>query len=272
MSVSNLAKRRGKILDDIMRDHRERLPKTMADTPLEDLRAFASVAPPPTDLRAALEATRLHLIAGLQKASPVRGLLVRKYDPVRLARQFANAGATAVAIHTDTRHYQGQLEELRDVRETLPAKVPVIRLDFIFDPYQVYESRVAGADGLVLLTAVLGENDLRTLIQLSQKLGMTPLVDVHTAEDVARAIAAQAPIILVNRRSWQTFEVDEGLPAQLRPAIPAAVPVIVGGGISQPADLTPLRRLDVQGVLVGEALTRSKDPLAVLKALGQHGR
>lgn len=272
MSVTNLAKRRGKILDDIMRDHRERLPKTMADTPLEDLRAFASVAPPPTDLLAALQGPRLHLIAGLQKASPVRGLLVRKYDPVRLARQVANAGATAVAIHTDARHYQGQLEELRDVRETLPAKVPVIRHDFIFDPYQVYESRVAGADGLVLLTAVLGENGLRTLIQLSQKLGMTPLVDVHTAEDVAQAIAAQAPIILINRRNWQTFEVAKELPTQLRPTIPADLPVIVGGGISQPADLAPLRRLGVQGVLVGEALARSKDPLALLKTLGQHGR
>ncbi len=272
MSVTNLAKRRGKILDDIMRDHRERLPKTMANTPLEDLRAFASVAPPPTNLLAALQGPRLHLIAGLQKASPVRGLLARKYDPVSQAQQYANMGVTAVAIHTDARHYQGQLEELRDVRETLPAKVPVIRHDFIFDPYQVYESRVAGADGVVLLTAVLGENDLRTLIQLSQKLGMTPLVDAHTPDEVALALVAQAPVILINRRHWQTFEVAEEVPAQLRPIIPADLPVIVTGGLSQPAELAPLRGLGVQGVLVGEALARSKDPLALLKALGQHGR
>ncbi len=272
MSVTNLAKRRGKILDDIMRDHRERLPKTMASTPLEDMRAFASVAPPPTNLITALEPARLHLIAGLQKASPVRGLLARKYDPVRLAKQFANVGVTAVAIHTDGRHYQGQLEDLRDVRETLPNKVPVIRHDFIFDPYQVYESRVAGADGLVLVTAVLGENDLRALIHLSQKLGMTPLVDVHTADDVALALAVQAPVILINRRNWQTFEVDETLAAHLRPVIPNEVPVIVGGGISQPADLLPLGRLGIQGVLVGEALARSKDPVGMLKALMQNGR
>lgn len=272
MSVTNLAKRRGKILDDIMRDHRERLPKTMADTPLEDLRAFASVAPPPADLRAALQAPRLHLIVGLQKASPVRGLLVRKYDPLGLARQFANMGVTAVAIHTDARHYQGQLEELRDLRETLPNKVPVIRHDFIFDPYQVYESRVAGADGLVLITAVLGETDLRELVKLSLKLGMTPLVDVQSEDELSQALAAESPIILINRRSWHTFNVDEELAAQLRPAIPANIPVIVGGGINQPTDLTPLRPLGIQGLLVSEALARSKDPLSLLKALAQHGR
>jgi indole-3-glycerol phosphate synthase len=183
-----------------------------------------------------------------------------------------NEGATAVAIHTDARHYQGQLAELRDLRETLPAKAPIIRHDFIFDPYQVYESRVAGADGIVLLTAVLGENDLRSLIQLSQKLRITPLVDVHTPDDVTHALAAQAPVILINRRHWQTFTVHEEVPTQLRPLIPPDLPVIVTGGISQPADLIPLRRLGVQGVLVSEALARSKDPLILLRALVQYGR
>lgn len=273
MSVTNLAKRRGKILDDIMRYYREQLPKVMRETPMEDLRAFASVAPPTTDLLKLLREPGLTIIAGCQKASPVKGLLVPRYNAVRRAQEFVRAGATAVSIWTDARHYQGQITDLRDVREMLPHKVPVIRQDFIFHPYQVYESCVAGADALVLLTAVLGETDLRELVQLTQKLHMTPIVDVHTEAELAHALAAQSPIININRRNWQTFEQRETAVTELYPLLAETVPaaampaVITSGGYDTPAAIHQIRSQHVQGVLIGEALARHQSPDLLLREI-----
>ena len=138
MSVSNQAKSRGKILDEIMAYHRENLPKIMREVPLADLRAFANVTAPARDFYAALKKPGVSLIAECKKASPSKGLMVRKYDPVELARTYAKAGASAISVLTDARHFQGSLEHLRDVKEAV--KVPVLRKDFIFDPYQVYEA------------------------------------------------------------------------------------------------------------------------------------
>lgn len=267
MSVTNLAKRRGKILDDIMQFHREQLLKTMRETLLEDLRAFASVAPPKTDLVKLLQQPGMTIIAGCQKASPVKGLLVPGYDAVRRAGKFIEAGATAVAIHTDARHYQGQLADLRDARETLPRKAPIIRHDFIFDPYQVYESCVAGADGVTLLTAVLGAADLRELVQLTQKLHMTPIVDVHTEAELTQAVAAKPPVILINRRNWQTFELHENRVAELRPLLPETILVIGSGGYDTPAAVHQARAHRLHGILIGEALARHKAPDLLLQEM-----
>ncbi|MCA9959223.1 MAG: indole-3-glycerol-phosphate synthase [Anaerolineales bacterium] len=269
MSVTNLAKRRGKILDDILHYYREQLPKTMRETPLEDLRAFASVAPPKTDLTQLLRAPGTTLIAGCQKASPVKGLLVPGYNAVRRAEKFVEAGATAVAIHTDARHYQGQLEELRDVRETLPRKIPVIRHDFIFDPYQMYESSVAGADAVWLITAVFGESDLREMLQLAQKLDMTPIVDVHTEAELAQATAVNAPVIAINRRNWQTFALHEERVAELRPQVPETTLVIASGGYDTPEAIRQERGQHLHGVLVGEALARNKTPDLLLRNMAK---
>ncbi len=271
MSVSNLAKRRGKVLDDIMRYYREQLPKVMAETPIEDLRAFASVAPPTTNLTALLRQPGLRLIATCQKASPMRGLLVNQYDAARRAAALVQAGAAAVAVWTDSRHYQGRLEDLRDVRETLPARVPVIRQDFVFDPYQVYESRVAGADGVVLLTAVLGKNDLHALAALCQKLEMTPILDAHTPEEAALAVEVAAQVetavIALNRRNWQTYEVQPNRAAELRERLPETAVVILRGGYDTPDAIRQARPLRPNAILIGEALSRSKAPDLLLKEM-----
>ena len=127
MSVTNLAKRRGEILDEIMTHHRERLPRLMTEVPLADLRAMAAVAPPPRDFLAAVRAPGVSLIAECKKASPSKGLIVRDYDPVRLARAYEKGGARAISVLTDTRHFQGTLEHLRDVRRAV--RLPVLRKD-----------------------------------------------------------------------------------------------------------------------------------------------
>ncbi|MCP4424354.1 MAG: indole-3-glycerol-phosphate synthase, partial [Chloroflexi bacterium] len=162
--------------------HREQLPKIMRETPLEDLRAFAAVTAPPLDFYAALKKPGVSLIAECKKASPSKGLMVRDYDPVKLAKMYAKAGASAISVLTDGRHFQGSLEHLRDVKEansSFKSQIPVLRKDFIFHPYQVYEARVAGADAVLLITAVLSDTDLRDLLKLTHKLGMNALIEVH---------------------------------------------------------------------------------------------
>lgn len=149
MSVTKIAKQRGKILDEIMAHHREQLPKIIRETPLENLRAFAQVALPPANFYDALRQRGVSLIAECKKASPSKGLIVRNYDPVQLAKTYQKAGAQAISVLTDGRHFQGSLDHLREVKEAV--KIPVLRKDFIFDPYQIYESRVAGADAILLI-------------------------------------------------------------------------------------------------------------------------
>ncbi len=274
MSVSNLAKRRGKILDEIMRYHREQLPKIMRDVPLEDVRAFARVAPPPVSLAETLALPGVTLIAECKKASPSKGLLVRDYDPVRLAQMYVQGGAGAISVLTDGRHFQGSLTDLRDVKEALldvrspvtKRPIPVLRKDFIFHPYQLYEARAAGADVVLLITAVLGDSDLRQLLRLAHELGMDALVEVHTDAELERALAANPRIIGVNNRNLQTFAVDFENTARLRDRIPPDVLVVAESGLKTAADVRRMAEIGVNGILVGETLVRSKDVLQTVKA------
>ena len=257
MSVSNQAKNRGKILDEIMAYHREQLPKIMREVPLADLRAFASVTPPALDFYAALKKPGVSLIAECKKASPSKGLLVRKYDPVEIAKTYAIAGARAISVLTDARHFQGSLEHLRDVKAAV--EVPVLRKDFIFDPYQVYEARVAGADAILLITAVLSDTELRDLLQLTHKLGMNALIEVHTQAELERVLPLQPRIIGVNNRILQTFEVDFANTARLRTLIPDDIVVVAESGLKTAHDVTQMREIGVDAILVGETLVTSSD-------------
>lgn len=270
MSVSKTAKQRGEILDEIMAHHRERLPKVKAGVPLADLRAMAMVAPPPRDFAAVLRQPGVSLIAECKKASPSKGLLVPRYDPVRLARSYEKAGARAISVLTDARHFQGSLEHLRDVREAV--KLPVLRKDFLFDPYQIYESRVAGADAVLLIAAVLSDSDIRELQALAGKLGMASLIEVHTAEEVERVLSLSPAVVGVNNRNLQTFEVDFENTARLRAMIPAEVIVVGESGLKTPDDIRAMRAIGVDAVLVGESLVKSGDVTTQARALVNAGR
>jgi indole-3-glycerol phosphate synthase len=280
MSVSKIARRRGEILDEIMAYHRERLPKVMREVPLEDLRAFASVAPPALDFYKALNQPGVSLIAECKKASPSKGLLVPDYDPLDLAKTYTLAGASAISVLTDKRHFQGSLEDLRGIKEEMIVgqsagfgrNVPVLRKDFIFHPYQVYESRVAGADALLLIVRVLSDSDLRTLLQLTRNLGMHALVEVHTEEEMTRALAVNADILGVNNRNLQTFEVDFENTARLRDMVPGERIVVGESGIKNAEDVKKMAEIGVDAILVGESLVRSKDVLQSAKMLVSAGQ
>lgn len=258
------------MLDEIMANHRDQLPKTMQEVPFEDLRAFASVAPPTRDFYAALKAPGVSLIAECKKASPSKGLMVPHYDPVVLAQTYERAGASAISVLTDGRHFQGSLEHLRDVKESV--RLPVLRKDFIFHPYQVYEARVAGADALLLLAAVLSDSEIRQLLALTHQLAMHALIEVHTEEELERVLRLNPRIIGVNNRNLQTFTVDFANTARLRTAIPPEIVTIAESGLKSADDVRQMAAIGVDAVLVGETLVRSKDVYQTTRALVKAGQ
>jgi indole-3-glycerol phosphate synthase len=280
MSVSKLARQRGKILDEIMGYHREQLPKLMRGVPFADVRAFARTAGPTVSLSTALTRPGVGLIAECKKASPSKGLLVPHYNPVEIARTYVQSGASAVSVLTDSRHFQGSLEDLRDVTEALAGlrspllkqRVPVLRKDFIFHPYQVYEARAAGADALLLIVAVLSDAELRELLALVQELKMEALVEVHDEKELARALALPVQVVGINNRNLQTFDVDLQTTERLRPLVPAGIRVVSESGIRTPEDVARVAAAGVDGVLVGESLVTSKNPAGMVRKMVEAGR
>jgi indole-3-glycerol phosphate synthase len=270
MSVSKRARRRGKILDEIMAYHRKQLPGKMREVPLEDIRAFSVVAPQPLDFYGALKKPGVSLIAECKKASPSKGLISRDYDAVGLAKAYAQGGASAISILTDARHFQGSLEDLRDVKDDL-VQIPLLRKDFIFDPYQIYESRAAGADAILLIASVLDGSVLADLFALSGELGMEALIEVHNEIELKTVLDLEPRIIGINNRNLQTFEVDFENTGRLRNLIPDEIVVVGESGVRSDDDIRKLKQMGVDAVLVGETLVRSRQPVELVKSFVSAG-
>ena len=263
----------GMFLDEIMAHKRAELPKEKREVPLADLRAAVAVAEPTRDFAAALRPAAgppgVRLIAEIKRASPSRGLLCHDFDPVRLADVYRANGAAAISILTDARFFQGDLVHISQVRQhfmrSLPHSgpadagrpLPLLRKDFIFDPYQVWAARAAGADALLLIVAVLSDRELRELLAETRRLQMEALVEVHDEDDVRRALAVGARIIGVNNRDLRTFAVDLATSERLRPLAPPEVIFVAESGIHTPDDVRRLRDVGVDAMLVGEALVKA---------------
>ncbi len=222
-------------------------------------------APLPRDFLAALRAPGVSLIAEVKKASPSKGLLCPDFDPVRLARAYAANGAAAISVLTDARFFQGSLGDLRAVRQAVD--VPVLRKDFVVDPYQVYEARAAGADAVLLIVAALDDATLRDLYALIRRLDMAALIEVHNAAELERALPLQPRLIGVNNRDLRTFHVTLDTTAALRPHIPADVVLVAESGIHTPEDVARLASIGVDAMLVGEALVTSGNIGEKIKSL-----
>ena len=223
-SKLEMAKHKGEVLDMIMDWKRTEVPKAMEETPLAQVKAFASLAPAPLDFAGALTATKgASLIAEVKRASPSKGLIAQEWNPELIAETYARNGAAAISCLTDSRFFQGKLEYLTNIKEHLRAigkQIPVLRKDFLYHEYQVYEARMAGADAVLLIVGVLSDNDLRALYKLTYSLGMQALVEVHDEAELARALKIDAHIIGVNNRNLKTFEVDIATTGRLRALIP----------------------------------------------------
>jgi len=274
-------RRKENILDEIMRWKRKELAKQKRETPASVWRALAGTVPSPPDfvqaLRPAGSPASVRLIAEIKRASPSRGLLCRDFDPEKLAVTYANNGAAAISCLTDARFFQGQLSHLvtgRKRLEEMGRPLPFLRKDFVFDAYQLAETRAAGAAAVLLITAVLGERKLAELIALAERLSLTPLVEVHNEAEVERALAAGAKVIGINNRDLQTFNVDLETTARLRRLIPENCLVVSESGIHTPDDVRRARDMGVDAVLVGEALVKAAPDKRswLVKMLAKAGR
>ena len=230
------------------------------------VRERAGQASPPRDFAGVLRGG-FSLIAEIKRTSPAAGTIRKRLGPeeaAELARQYVAGGARAISVLTDLRFFGGTPDHLQAARAAVAA--PVLRKDFMLEPYQIYESRAMGADAVLLITALLDLAALRTLIALCHGLGMAALVEVHTEEEVEMALGAGAGLIGINNRDLRTFEVDLQTTARLRERVPPGILVVSESGIATPADVARLRP-HVDAVLVGTALMASPDPAATVRAL-----
>jgi len=226
--------------------------------------AEAGRAPKPRDFAAALSARRPAVIAEIKRASPSKGDILPGLDPATVAREYVAAGAAAISVLTDV-HFKGTLEDLRAVRGAVD--VPVLRKDFIFDPYQIYEARAAGADCVLLIAAMLKEGELRSLSALARELGMATLVESHNAVEFALAQKVGAGLIGINNRDLHTFVTDIAVTEHLLAGYAGEALIVAESGIDSPDDI---RRLDAAGaraLLIGESLLKGAAPGAKLGEL-----
>ena len=250
------------ILDRILARKREELDQARAAVPLAEMQRRAAAAPPPRDfvgaIRAQASTGRPAVIAEIKKASPSKGLLRADFDPVAIARAYARGGAACLSVLTDRDFFQGEPAYLAQARAA--CDLPVLRKDFVTEPYQVFESRAMGADCILLIAAALARQDMQGLEASARSLGMAVLVEVHDARELEAALTLQTPLLGINNRNLRTFETRLETTLDLLPRIPPGRIVVTESGISGPGDVAMLRSRGVPAFLVGEAFMRAPDP------------
>ena len=256
------------ILDKIVADVSIELVERKKRLPFAETVKLASAQPPPRDLASALRGDTIRLIAEVKKASPSKGVICHNFNPLDIARIYAANGAAAISVLTEPKYFQGSLNYLRDIKTALVDKpLPLLRKDFIFDPYQVYEARAYGADSLLLIVAILTPEKLSELLQLSHQLGMMCLVEVHNEAELRTAIKSEAKIIGINNRDLNTFKVNLNTTARLRSLIPPDHIVASESGIKSREDMEKLRKWGINAALIGEALISAPDIATKMREL-----
>ena len=219
----------------------------------------------PLDFPGALRGNGIKLIAEVKKASPSKGLLCPDLDPVAVAATYAENGAAAISVLTEIKHFQGSPKYLAEIRETV--NIPLLRKDFIYDEYQIYESAAYGADAILLIATILSPEKLERLLEISHSIGIYCLVEVHNENDLFTALLAGAGIIGINNRDLTTFKVDIDTTRRLRMLIPEETIVVSESGIHDADDMKKMKECKVNAVLVGEALVTADDIPAKMKEL-----
>ncbi|MEI6775549.1 MAG: indole-3-glycerol phosphate synthase TrpC [Chloroflexales bacterium] len=257
-------------LTKILNHKAEEVTRQRVKVPVAVLEKRIGRAPVVRDFAAALRRPgATALIAEVKKASPSRGVLMESFDHLALARTYIAGGAAAISVLTDVRFFQGSLKYLESIRD-LPAAPPLLRKDFIIDPYQIYEARAYGADALLLIVAALDDASLRDLLALTVSLGMQALVEVHNEAELERALNIGAPVVGVNNRDLHSFQISLDTTARLARLLPVGPsrPVLVSeSGIFTPEHVAQVRALGADAVLVGEALVTAADILAQVRLI-----
>ncbi len=249
------------VLEKILKAKQEEVAARKSAVPLRDLKAQIRDLPSPRAFHQALDRRssggRIRLIAEVKRASPSQGVIREELDLDRVVHAYAAAGAAALSVLTDVSFFRGSLHDL--ARAKASVSLPVLRKDFILDPYQVYETRAWGADAILLIVAVLDTHALQDLLALSQEVGLHPLTEVHTREELQTALGAKVPILGINNRDLKTFQVSLETTFALLPEIPADRVVISESGINNHTQVARLEAAGVDAILVGEGLLRAQD-------------
>ena len=259
------------VLDRILDRKVEELSLRRSSIPDGDMRRRSEAAPYAVrDMAAALQGDCVSLIAEVKRASPSKGVLTKDFAPVMIAATYAQNGASAISVLTDEDFFQGSLQYLTAARSAVD--VPLLRKDFIIDPYQVYEGRAAGADAILLIVAALSDAQLVDLYALTKEQGMTSLVEVHNEWEMERALRLDAKLIGINNRDLKTFNVDLGTTARLAEMVDDVVILVAESGIFTASDVREMGRLGAQAILVGESLVKAPDTVTLLRELSRQPR
>lgn len=245
------------ILDEICEHKIGELEEIKAAVSVKDLQDQIETMEPARDFSQAMREPGISLIAEVKHASPSKGILVEDWKPLSIARAYDQSGARAISVLTNEKYFQGSLQDLMDVRNSV--SLPCLRKEFIVDEYQIYEARAAQADAILLIVRVLSDTQLKDYLDLTDSLGMSALVETHDAEEVERAMKAGAHIIGINNRDLSTFTVDINTTLELRKLIPGGIPLVSESGIHTRDHVLMLEDSGVDAILVGESLITSSN-------------
>lgn len=246
------------ILNTIIAHKQKELEIEQQQMPLAELESKLANLPPTKNFQGAIsQPGNINLIAEVKKKSPSKGIIREDFDPIQIAETYTENGAAAISVLTDIQFFDGSLEYLSSIREVVD--VPLLRKDFTIDPYHIYQARVAGADAILLIVAVLTPDQLREFMDIAESLSLASLVEVHTETELKIALDVGAEIIGINNRDLRTFHTDLATTFRLRESIPTEKVVVSESGIYSRVDVESLREAGVNAILVGESLMRSPD-------------
>jgi indole-3-glycerol phosphate synthase len=248
------------ILDDIVVNKKQELKEVKSRIPLGEVEKQAQAQPAAKAFAAALRGEHIRLIAEVKKASPSKGMIAADFDPINISRIYAENGAAAISVLTESKYFLGSLDVLDRIGETLgQQRPPLLRKDFLFDPYQVIESRAHGADAVLLIAAILPPDRLQELIELTRSLDMEALVEVHNETELENVLKCETRVIGINNRDLKTFKVDLETTERLSRLVPRDKILVSESGIKTRTDVDRLQSYGVRAVLIGEALMSAAD-------------
>jgi len=253
------------ILDRIIKVKRREVDYLKESTSIEALQKAVRYLPSPRNFRKAISGRDCSIIAEVKRRSPSKGRIREDFDHIEIASLYEENGATAISVLTDEEFFEGKKSYLSEIKETV--SLPLLRKDFIIDPYQIYETRIIGGDAVLLIAGILKEETLRQFIDLAESLGLSPLVEVHSREELDKTLAAGAGIIGINNRNLKTFSTDLRTSMELTPFVPEDRIVISESGIHAREDIEALMQKGIHSFLVGEALMKAPNMGGKLKEL-----
>jgi indole-3-glycerol phosphate synthase len=249
------------ILDRIIKSKKKILFKSKLECNISNLESVINKLPEPLNFKNVLikqNINDIRIIAEVKKASPSKGIIREDFDPLKIARQYESNNAAAISILTESEFFMGKLEFLKEIKNAV--NIPLLRKDFLFDPYQIYEARANGADAVLLIAAILEKSLLDELLSVVKKLSMNALVEVHTKDELKKVLQTDAEIIGINNRNLKTFETDIQTSIDLMADIPESKIIITESGIKTKEDIRKLSKAGVDAFLIGETFMRADNP------------